>query len=85
MLRFYAPPPKKRAMLTTGVCCGTFVDNDVQLQYVERSTWFSRTFHDWTVPWWTSIVLYAVIAAGWVMCVYTMLLYGSTFTDDQVR
>jgi len=37
------------------------------------------------VPWWTSIILYSIVAVGWAMCIYAMLLYGSTFNDDQVR
>jgi len=56
-----------------------------QLQNIEQPSWYARTLLDWTVPWWTSVLLYAIIAAGWIMCVYAMLLYGTTFNDEQVR
>jgi len=56
-----------------------------QLQNIEQPSWYVRTLLDWTVPWWTSVLLYAIIATGWIMCVYAMLLYGTTFNDEQVR
>jgi len=55
-----------------------------QLEHFEQTNWLHK-LQDWSVPWWMSIVLYAAIAAGWAMCLYAMLLYGSTFTDVQVR
>ena len=56
----------------------------VQVKYIEQPSRFQRTFLDWTVPWWVSPLLYSIVAAGWAMCIYTMFLYGATFTDDQV-
>ena len=37
------------------------------------------------LPWWAEAVIYVVVAAGWAVCIYITLLYGVTFTTDQVR
>ena len=56
----------------------------LQEDYLERRNWMQRTFLDWHVPWWVNPVLYAIIGAGWVVSMYFTLLYGVTFTYDQV-
>ena len=55
-----------------------------QENLLEQRNWFERYFFDWRMPWWTAIVLYCVVAAGWVLCFFFTLLYGVTFTEDQV-
>jgi len=57
----------------------------MQVDLIEESTWYHRAFLEWTVPWWTAPILYAIIAVGWALCIYTTLLYGVKFSDDQVR
>ena len=37
------------------------------------------------LPWWAEIVIYIIVAGGWAVCIYITLLYGVTFTSDQVR
>jgi len=56
-----------------------------QVELIEESTWYHRAFLEWTVPWWTAPILYTIIAIGWALCIYTTLLYGVKFSDDQVR
>ena len=36
------------------------------------------------MPWWVNPVVYTVVALGWLFSIYTTLLYGVTFTDEQV-
>jgi len=50
-----------------------------------QHNWFQRTFLDWHLPWWVSIVLYVVIAVGWLLCFYSTLLYGVKFDDEKVH
>jgi len=57
----------------------------VQTTCIEHPNWFERMFLNWTAPWWVSPVLYGIIGVGWILCVYTTLLYGVKFSDDQVR
>jgi len=57
----------------------------VQTTCIEQPNWLERAFLNWAVPWWVSPLLYAIIAAGWILCIYTTLLYGVKFSDDQVR
>ena len=56
-----------------------------QEDYLQKRMWVQRRLLDWHVPWWVSPVLYAIIFAGWIVCVYFTLLYGVTFTFDQVE
>ena len=37
------------------------------------------------MPWWVGIILYIVIAAGWLLSWFFTLLYGVKFSADQVR
>jgi hypothetical protein len=52
---------------------------------LERRTGWQRTLLDWHVPWWVSPILFGVLLAGWVVSFYFTLLYGISFTYDQVR
>ena len=42
-------------------------------------------FLDWYLPWWVGILLYCIIAAAWLVCFYSTLLYGIKFGDEKVR
>jgi len=56
-----------------------------QETYIAKRNWFQRVFLDWHMPWWVAVILYCVVAAGWIMCFYATLLYGVKFEDEKVR
>jgi len=57
----------------------------LQETYIAKRNWFQRVFLDWHMPWWVAIMLYCIVAAGWIMCFYATLLYGVKFEDEKVR
>jgi hypothetical protein len=57
----------------------------LQPALLQQRNWFQRTFLDWFVPWWVEPLLYLTVYGGWIVCWYFTLLYGVTFTYEEVR